>query len=144
MKTLLTKIPTQLTANVGLYYVAYELAKRGWNVMPTSRNAKGPDMFIYSQLGKTRHSVQVKATTNKRQIPVGSNIDNFRMSDFVIICVNAYSKSIELFIASADKIAVKITNAKKGTSDKGYYINHEEYTKYKDNWEVLGDGMDKP
>ena len=33
---------------------------------------------------------------------------------------------------------------KKGTSDKGYYINHEEYTKYKDNWEILGDGMDEP
>ena len=100
-------------------------------------------MIIYSQSGKKMHTVQVKATTNKRQIPVGSNIDNFRISDFVIICVNVYN-SIELFIAKADKIDVKITNAKKGTSDKGYYINHEEYTKYKDNWEILGDGRDEP
>ena len=139
----LSQIPTQLTANVGLYYVSYELAKHGWNVLITSRNAKGPDMIIYSQSGKKKHTVQVKATTNKRQIPVGSNIDNFRMSDFVIMCVNVY-KSPELFLAKADKISVKITNAKKGTSDKGYYINHEEYTKYKDNWEILGDGRDEP
>ena len=41
------KLPTQITGNAGLYYVCYELTKRGWNVLPTSRNAKGVDIVIY-------------------------------------------------------------------------------------------------
>ena len=28
------KLPPQITGNTGLYYVCYELSKRGWNVMP--------------------------------------------------------------------------------------------------------------
>jgi hypothetical protein len=28
----------QLTGNIGLYYICYELSKRGWNALPTSRN----------------------------------------------------------------------------------------------------------
>jgi len=31
----------QLVGNAGLYYVCYELSKRGWNVMPTSRMREG-------------------------------------------------------------------------------------------------------
>jgi len=27
----------QLVGNVGLYYICYELSKRDWNVLPTSR-----------------------------------------------------------------------------------------------------------
>ena len=34
------KKSNQIVGNVGLYYVCYELSKRGWNVLPTSRNAK--------------------------------------------------------------------------------------------------------
>ena len=44
--------PKQVTGNAGLFYVSYQFAKRGWNVLPTSRNSKGPDLFIYSQDGK--------------------------------------------------------------------------------------------
>lgn len=43
------KLPKQVVGNVGLYYVCYELSKRGWNVLPTSRNAKGVDIIIYNQ-----------------------------------------------------------------------------------------------
>jgi hypothetical protein len=29
-----------ITGNTGMYFVAYQLSRRGWNVMPTSRNAQ--------------------------------------------------------------------------------------------------------
>jgi hypothetical protein len=48
----------QVVGNVGLYYICYELCKRGWNVMPTSRNARGIDILIYSQDGKRKHTIQ--------------------------------------------------------------------------------------
>lgn len=44
----------QIVGNVGLFYVCYQLCKRGWNAMPTSRNARGIDIIIYSQGGKRK------------------------------------------------------------------------------------------
>lgn len=37
----------QIVGNMGLYLACYELSKAGWNVMPTSRNAKGVDLIAY-------------------------------------------------------------------------------------------------
>lgn len=31
----------QIVGNAGLFYSAYRLSRLGWNVMPTSRNARG-------------------------------------------------------------------------------------------------------
>jgi len=31
------KIPSQVVGNAGSYYICYELSRRGWNVLPTSR-----------------------------------------------------------------------------------------------------------
>ncbi len=36
----------QIVGNIGLFFICYELCKRGWNAMPTSRNAKGVDMIL--------------------------------------------------------------------------------------------------
>jgi hypothetical protein len=40
----------QLVGNIGLYYICYELSRLGWNVLPTSRNARGIDLVIYSRV----------------------------------------------------------------------------------------------
>jgi len=98
------KNPRQLTGNIGLFYVAYELSTRGWNVLPTSRNAKGPDLIIYSQDGKVMYKIQVKALSKWDHVSA-SNKKNFLMSDFVIICTNVYSKP-EIFIAKTNQVTI--------------------------------------
>ena len=55
------KNSNQIVGNVGLYYVCYELSKRRWNVLPTSRNARGVDVVIYNQTATQTHTIQVKA-----------------------------------------------------------------------------------
>ena len=35
----------QMTGNAGLFHIAWELTRRGWNVMPTVRNARGADLY---------------------------------------------------------------------------------------------------
>ena len=120
------KKPNQLTGNVGLYYVSYELAKRGWNVLTTSRNAKGPDIIIYSQSGKKTHGIQVKALSKWNHVNPG-NPENFRMSDFVIICINVYSNP-ELYIAKPRQFTI----------NKHGWINRNTYVKFKDNWKMSG------
>jgi hypothetical protein len=39
-----TRLSSQTVGNIGLFYVCYQLSRRGWNVMPTSRNARGMDV----------------------------------------------------------------------------------------------------
>lgn len=39
----MTKHATHNTGNIGLYFACYQLAKLGWNVMPTARNVRGAD-----------------------------------------------------------------------------------------------------
>jgi len=41
MRALMTKNDAQVTGNVGLYWVCYQLSRMGWNAMPTARNARG-------------------------------------------------------------------------------------------------------
>ena len=35
----------QYVGNIGMYFAAYRLSLMGWNVMPTSRNARGIDLL---------------------------------------------------------------------------------------------------
>ena len=52
-----SKLPPQLVGDAGLYYICFELSKRGWNVMPTSRNAKGVDVVIYNKDSSQTHTI---------------------------------------------------------------------------------------
>jgi hypothetical protein len=57
----------QITGNIGLYHVARELSRVGWNVMPTVRNARGADLYAVSADEGVAHPVQVKAHSGAPQ-----------------------------------------------------------------------------
>lgn len=55
------KLSNQQKGNIGLYYVAYQLTKRGLDVFPTVRNAKGADMYVIGGKDKRRSiPIQIK------------------------------------------------------------------------------------
>ena len=117
--------PKQVTGNAGLFYVSYQLSIRGWNVLPTSRNSKGPDLFIYSQDGKKMYKIQVKALSKHNHINPGK-MDSWLMSDIVIICTNVYSNP-EIYIGKPKQFTV----------NKHGWIQKDSYTKFKDNWKII-------
>ena len=80
------KTDKQIIGNVGMFYVCYQLSLLGWNVMPTSRNAKGIDIIAYSPDGKTFKGIQVKTLSNPANVPVGKE-ENIIMGDFWVIVV---------------------------------------------------------
>ena len=45
------KVETEVTGNIGLYYVCYHLARIDWNVMPSARNAHEIDPIAYKKTG---------------------------------------------------------------------------------------------
>jgi hypothetical protein len=122
----MTKTPKQQTGNVGLYYVAYLLAKLGWNVMPTSRNSRGPDLIVYSQDGKKIYKIQVKSLSKWDNVSIGDK-ENFRMSDIVIICTHVYGESPQIYIAKTKDVGI----------NKYGWIGKNNYLNFKDNWKIL-------
>ena len=65
----------QVTGNVGLYYYCYKLSLLGWNVMPTSRNARGIDIIAYSADASRFVGIQVKALSKRNPVPLGPSLD---------------------------------------------------------------------
>ena len=65
----------QITGNVGLYYYCYKLSLLGWNVMPTSRNARGIDIIAYSADASRFVGIPVKALSKRNPVPLGPSLD---------------------------------------------------------------------
>src|SRR5438046_10578359 len=93
-----------LVGNMGLFAVCYELSKLGWNVMPTSRNARGIDILGYDQDGDRTITVQVKALTNSAPVPLGTDPELCNLiAKFVVIARGVRNKP-EFFIARTEDI----------------------------------------
>ncbi len=127
----------QVVGNAGLYYVSYELSKRGWNVMPTSRNAKGVDLLIYSQDAKRTHTVQIKALSKKNPVPLGTKEPQF-LAHFVIICVNVMENP-HVFIASPNEISGRVHVGKK-EGKMSYWLQPKDYNQFSEKWDKIGEG----
>src|ERR671938_476270 len=84
------------------YIICYKLSKRGWNALPTSRNARGIDVMIYSQDAVRKYTIQVKALSKRAPVPLGSKLDNL-YADYLIICGNVL-KEPEIFLTKITDI----------------------------------------
>lgn len=87
----------QLVGNAGLYYCCYRLSLRGWNVMPTARNARGVDIIAYSQDASCFVAVQVKTLSKRDPVPLGTSLDKI-MGDFWVVVTNVAATSPSAFI----------------------------------------------
>jgi hypothetical protein len=134
----IVKISNQLVGNMGLYYICYELSKRGWNALPTCRNARGIDVMIYSQDAVRKYTIQVKALSKRAPVSLGNKLDSL-YADYLIICRNVL-KQPEIFIA---KIADIMTSIHKGEKDGrlSYWLQPKDYEIFKDSWDVIGKGF---
>jgi len=83
----------QITGNIGLYHVARELSREGWNVMPTMRNAKGADLLAVSEDERTVHPIQVKAHSAKPlDVSLGLHPEQYVTPWWVFV---AFARSLE-------------------------------------------------
>jgi hypothetical protein len=128
----------QLVGNIGLYYICYELSKSGWNCLPTSRNAKGIDIVVYSQNAKRTHTIQAKSLSRKNPVPFGTSAN--LMADFLIICTDVRTKP-EIYILSANEVQGKLH---KGVREEriSYWLQPPSYEGHKDRWDKIGEGFD--
>ncbi|MGD0158857.1 MAG: hypothetical protein ABSB89_01000 [Candidatus Bathyarchaeia archaeon] len=127
----------QIVGNIGLYYICYELSKRGWNVLPTSRNAKGVDLVIYSQDVTRKHTLQVKTLRKRNPVPFGNRPS--LMADYLVICRVSGEKP-EVFVTEIND-DIKNRIEKKTKNEKiSYWLQIKNYEEFKDNWGIIGNG----
>jgi len=134
------KSSIQVIGNAGLYYVCYELFRRGWTVLPTSRNAKGVGVVIYNQNATQTHTIQVKALSKRDPVPFGSNLNNL-IAEYVIICRKVFEDKPEMFIIPSGEVKERIH--KVGKDNKiSYWLETKDYEGYRGKWEAIGDGYE--
>lgn len=125
----------QLVGNAGLYYVCYELSRRGWNAMPTSRNARGVDVVIYDQKGSNSHTIQVKTLSKRNPARFGSSLDSL-IAEYVFIVNNVFSEP-NLYIVDTPTTKSLIHEGLKD-GRKSYWFQPNDYEQFKDNWAIIG------
>ena len=131
------KLNKQLVGNAGLFYVCYELSKRGWNCLPTTRNAKGVDIVIFSLNSDKRYTIQVNSLSKKNAVGFGSELEI--MADFVIVCTNVLSEKPNSYILTSQEVKERITERRKN-GKTSYWLQSKSYSDGKDRWDKIGDG----
>lgn len=125
-----------------MHYVAWQLSKRVWNVMPTMRNAKGSDLYCTNDAETIMFGVQSKGLSKRAPVGLGLNLDILR-SDWWIITINAKSDSPTCFILRRQEVVDLCTASDPAKSRGGvasYWLSPKAYdqARFKDAWHRLG------
>ena len=127
----------QIVGNAGLFYVCYQLSRRGWNVISTSRNTKGIDVVAYNQEGKKFVGIQVKALSKPNSVRFGKSLDDL-MGDFWIIVDKATTDAPRAYVLKLDEVKKLASEPKTEGSIYWLQPNHYAQEKFAENWERLG------
>jgi hypothetical protein len=129
----------QITANVGLYYCCYQLSLRGWNVVPTARNARGVDIIAYSRDAIRFIGIQVKALSKRNPVPLGTSLEKV-MGDFWVV-VNKVAMSPSAFVLLPAEVKER---AHRGERDGrvSFWLQPADYDRepFREAWERIGRG----
>ena len=138
------QLNNQVVGNIGLYYVCYRLSRMGWNVMPTTRNARGIDLVIYSQDAMKKFTVQVKALSKRSPVPLGKHLNN-HIGDYFIICRKIALDSPECFVLTPSEVCEAAHKGEKN-NNISYWLQPKDYeiSDFQDRWDRIGYGMNAP
>jgi|GraSoiStandDraft_41_1057321.scaffolds.fasta_scaffold750889_2 hypothetical protein len=133
----------QVTGNIGMYYAAYRLSQRHWNVMPTSRNARGIDLLAYDSTAGRYLGIQIKTLSKYGAVPLGiKGLDNL-LGDWWIIVTGAATDP-ECFILKPDEVRKHAVRDKNGA--RAYWLPAKEYRRneFREAWDRIGYGDGPP
>ncbi|MDR4507642.1 MAG: hypothetical protein MRJ65_05295 [Candidatus Brocadiaceae bacterium] len=122
----MTKKPAQVVGNSGLFNACYKLSMLGWNVMPTSSNARGIDVICLSMDGTRTVSLQAKSLSKKNPVPIGVDLKNI-IADYWIIVNDLDSGNPQSYIMLPKEIkALAHRGEKEGRVS--YWLQPKQYT----------------
>jgi len=106
-------IPAQISGMAGVYYVAYELSRRGYIALPTNRNVAGFDIVVSNQKGLRHTTLQVKTLQSKGSYwlinrPVPDYMKTSSRAFYIFTRFDKKQERSECFIASAKEVAEQL------------------------------------
>lgn len=123
----------QLTGNAGVYHVARELSRHGWNVMLTVRNARGADIYAISQCETIAHPIQVKAHSGKpNDVRLGLAPETL-ITPWWVFVAYANSAGPICYLVPLDEIRERMTRdpgsrSGKSESERAFWFDRRFYT----------------
>ena len=132
------KKETQIIGNTGMYYVCYQLSLRGWNVMPTARNARGVDVIAYHLDNNEYLGIQVKTLSRRNPVPLGKDLNKIS-GDFWVIVVLSYSGDPDIFVLTPDEVKKLRHDGINKKGEISYWLHPNSYEKdeFRNNWEKI-------
>ncbi|RMD68170.1 MAG: hypothetical protein D6819_10020 [Gammaproteobacteria bacterium] len=136
-----SKRPVQIIGNIGLFYTCYRLSELGWNAMPTSRNARGIDIILFSMDGKKMFTIQVKSLSRKSPVPLGNSLDKIA-GDFWVIVNEIASATPKCFILLPHEVRDLAHRGEKN-GRISYWLQPKQYAveAFEEKWGRIGKGL---
>jgi len=130
---------TQVVGNTGMYFAAYRLSQMGWNVMPTSRNARGVDLLAYDANAHHFLGFQIKALSKRNPVPLGRSVDAL-MGDWWIIVAQAATQPV-CFVMKPDEV-MRLAHRGEKDGQVSYWLQPKQYDteKFREAWDRIGHG----
>jgi hypothetical protein len=127
----------QFTGNAGLSYVAWQLSRRGWHVVPTIRNARGSDMLVTDVDEIIKFGVQSKALSKRQAVPLGKDIHLLR-SEWWVITIHANADQPVCFVMQKEEVQANATQDKGG--QQAFWLEPRDYDcdEYRNAWDRIG------
>ena len=129
----------QITGNIGLFYACYQLSRMGWNVMPTSRNARGIDIIAYSIDAERLLKVQVKALSKRNPVPIGASLE--KVMGYFWVIVTDVTKEPCAFIMKPSEVKSEVHRGEK-EGRISHWLQPSAYDKddFREKWDRIGRG----
>lgn len=123
----------QITGNVGVFHAARELSRAGWNVLLTTRNARGADLFAISADERIMHPIQIKSHANKPlDTSLGLKPDSY-ITPWWIFVAYALSSEPICYVISLGEIQARMgqdsgIRSGKAESERQFWLSRRYYT----------------
>lgn len=126
-----------MTGNAGIFHVAWELTRRGWNVMPTVRNARGADLYAApTNDDEAVIAIQSKALSKRNAVPLGTCLERLA-SRWWVITLRANDDNPICFILTLDEVKSRASRDK--GKARAYWLEAKDYDvdEFREAWHRL-------
>ena len=130
----------RVTGKTGLYYTAFRLSERGWNVTPEKNGLYAPNILVCESLDGTRKtSIQVRSF--KDRDPVQISQGGLKCNYWVIVHSIASGKP-EAYILLDDEVRKNLKyNAGGSVVWLDEKFKYYEDNQFKEKWDRIGNGF---
>jgi len=137
--TLVPKLNPRIVHKAALFYAAYKLTLRDWEVEVKPSGEKGADLVIYDRRDREkRHTIKVKGLQKRHACPFTRREDIETLPEYVIVVrydLKKPEEKPEVFVLDRDTVKKRV-QASKG-SNEGIYLEVKDYEEFKDRWDLI-------